>query len=145
MFKNIELSEINKNNVINSLLVAVLGFFIGLFIVGAVAGDMGFGFYILIMAVFYGLFYWVGSLVILAGVEMLLIRKRSNEKSVLLLLIFEMLIPSLFIVLFVDGIELEYKLVLIGALFMGQTTRWLYLKGTGKMFHTAVPKENNKH
>jgi hypothetical protein len=103
-------------------------------------GDIGFGFWILILTITYGFFIWVGGLFILAVVETVFIRTRSTESTVLIILFLEVLIPLIGVMVFADPRDIDLGLTAIGALTIGQTIRWFYLKRTGRMFNSAERK-----
>lgn len=142
MFKNIELSEINNEKVAQSLwiLLLVFGLF-ALMILPVSSGIRELGllhinWYYIIYSLVYGIPLWGGVLVVYYFIELLTIGKRSTTKSVRILLLFEMILPSVLLInsLFDSNLYFGVLFMSLGILF-AQWLRWVYLKSKNRMYN----------
>lgn len=140
MFKNIEISEINKKAVLESLTIPVLTLFLVLFLLVLYKGGVALLIYSLFIFLIYGAIIWVPSVLIVTVLERLVLGNRSSEKTVIVLFILEILVPLVMVSLFLSHKDLEGSLVLLGIALFGQFLRWAYLHLSGKMFNSAKKK-----
>ena len=144
MFKNIELSEINNDRVVQSLWVLFL-LIAAFMLVGAIVrlgmGVAGFNFgvifYYLLQLIFFGWPMWGGIWLVFYIIERFTLGKRSTTKTVAILFIVEMILPSLLIVV---ALAFENRanylgLVVLVPVILAQWLRWKYLKHKNRMYN----------
>lgn len=143
MFKNIELTEINSDNVLSSLwLLLLVAFIFGLLTMGFTAGSDESGFsltlisYFFIQLVFMGSPIWGLTLFIFYLIERFTLGKRSTTKTVRILFLTEMILPVVILLgsFFVGKFDPE-ALILACGIILAQWIRWIYLKRENRMYN----------
>lgn len=144
MFKNIELSEINNDRVVQSLwvLFSSIGAFM---IVGAIVRfgmgndefSIGLIFYYLLQVIFFGWPMWGGIWLLFYIIERFTLGKKSTTKTVAILFIVEMILPFLFliIVLAFENRANFLGLIVLVPVILAQCIRWKYLKHKNRMYN----------
>ncbi len=136
MFKNIDLSEINKNSVLKSawlLEACIVSFFsISVFLLYQynVLPVLEFSWSILGST-----FMLLVVPLISFGLEYLVIRQSATERTVILAMVAELMLFSGLLLLFKTSVTIT--LVSVGCLALAQGIRYFYLKLTNRMFSTA--------
>ncbi len=142
MFNNIEISEINKKQVVeSSWILPVVLFLMGFcyFVNWAPEGKKEVEFIVSIMFgicfIFYGWPFWAAYLFICYLFEKWQIKSRTTEQTVIGIFLIESLLPAIIGVVlgFIDVEEF-----ILGSLMLisSQFVRWIYLRRKGKMFNS---------
>ena len=143
MFKNIELSEINKDNVVRSLwllLGLVASFVLLTFIVSLGFSKDGLQFklvfYGILQFIFFGWPMWGAILGLLFFIEYLVLGKKSTTKTVRILFVFELFLPILSFMISIFSGEFDFmEPFVIGGIVLAQWLRWRYLLKENRMYH----------
>lgn len=143
MFKNIELSEINRDNVVRSLWILVgltATFMFGSFLISIGLGNdefsIGIVFFMILQVIFIGWTIWVPILLILFFAERMVLGKKSTTKTVLHLFLFEMIFPLLLLITSIFSQEFDGTvLFMVCGVFISQWIRWNFLKRDNRMYN----------
>lgn len=151
MLNNIELSEINKNQVMVSTFIIPLAAPLFLFSAGFMnngALDEGFGLIMgyLLISLLYGAIFWLPTILGVLVLEFLIINERSNALTVKLLMFFEGLL-AFAIIWGVFGFESQLNthlpIALLICIGIPQLLRWWYLKSKNRLFNSAKNESNH--
>jgi hypothetical membrane protein len=143
MFKNIDMTEINKNKVKTSIWLilpvsSVIGILIALF-------NGMFDWHIFLIPFFiltYGAIIWIPSIIFTALLEHFSIRERSTEKTILAVFGIETTMTFVVMLLIFGSYTALIPFLALGMSVVIQLARWYYLKHNDRMFHKAGPAES---
>jgi hypothetical protein len=149
MLDNIEYIEINKTKVMLSTFFIPLAaplflIFSAIFRDNGLANfDLGELLATIFVSLIFGAIIWIPTVMVILLLEVILIRKSANKKSVIFVLILEATIA--FVTIWaVFGFSLnpniELPLALAACIIIPQLFRWIYLKSKSRMYNSVEPK-----
>jgi len=134
MFKNIQISEINRKPVFKSVWILLVAYIVGVSIMAFLKGESYLPLYIFIQFVFFGWVFWIPGLLVIHSIEYFVLNKQASEKRARNLLIGEVAVIFLLVLVGIINNGEFAGMALLCTVVFGQYLRWVYLKSSGKLY-----------